>query len=66
MILTHRPLLLARLRRGNRPGRDPVADEADRIRSDQSIFACIGAAMSIVELIDDIIEAGQLYRAYWV
>lgn len=67
MILTHRPLLLARLRRGTRHGgRDAGDNEALRAKTDQSIYKCLGAAMGIVELVDEIIEAGQLYRAYWV
>lgn len=68
-ILTHRPLLLgnfARSRRTNRSERDAGADETAKAKTDNSIGICVRAAMSIVELIHDIIEAGQLYRAYWV
>lgn len=69
VILTHRPLLLsnfARLHRGNRSGGDSGTDEAIREKTNQSIGICLRAAMCIVELVNDIIEARQLYRAYWV
>lgn len=37
-----------------------------KTRTDESISMCLEVAMSIVELVNDIIGAGQLYRAYWV
>ncbi|KAK7397898.1 hypothetical protein QQX98_012733 [Neonectria punicea] len=54
LILTHRPLLLsnfARLRSGRRRGRE--------------YRECLQAAMSIVGTVDDIIQARQLFQAFW-
>ncbi|KAF6822001.1 fungal specific transcription factor domain-containing protein [Colletotrichum plurivorum] len=66
MILTHRPHLLsnfARLQNGRRRRR--VQDDAHRTQTEESIKECLGAAMSIVQTVDDIIQAGQLFRAFW-
>lgn len=67
MILTHRPHLLsnfARLQNGHRRRR--VLDDAHRAQTEESIKECLESAMSIVQTVDDIIQAGHLFRAFWV
>lgn len=70
VILTHRPLLLnnfAKLSQGRRRrGGGVVEDPAVRSKMDQSVYSCLAAAMNVVDTVNDIIDAGQLYRAYWV
>lgn len=70
VILTHRPLLLnnfAKLSHGHRRRRDAgVGDASSKAKSEQSTQICLAAAMSIVDTVNDLIDAGQLFRAYWV
>ncbi|KAF9875403.1 hypothetical protein CkaCkLH20_07223 [Colletotrichum karsti] len=67
MILTHRPHLLsnfARLKNGNSSQRRP-RDDAHEQQTKESVRECLDSAMSIVQTVDDMIQAGQLYRAFW-
>ncbi|KAL0937066.1 fungal specific transcription factor domain-containing protein [Colletotrichum truncatum] len=66
MILTHRPHLLsnfARLKNRSRRGR--VQNDSHRAQTEASVQECLQAAMNIVRTVDDIIQAGQLHRAFW-
>jgi hypothetical protein len=67
-ILTHRPLLLNNFAKlNNRRKKEASAEEATaKAKTDHSIRECLDAAMHVVETINHIIVAGQLFRAYWV
>ncbi|WDK22665.1 fungal specific transcription factor domain-containing protein [Colletotrichum graminicola] len=65
MILTHRPFLLsnfARLQRNGKSRRRSVTHEDE---TEDSVRACLDAAMHIVETVNDLVQAGQLFRAFW-
>jgi hypothetical protein len=65
MILTHRPFLLsnfARLQQNGSHGRSP----AHRSQAETSVRECLGAAMNIVETLDELVQSQQMFRAYWV
>ncbi|KAJ0162112.1 Activator of stress, partial [Colletotrichum tanaceti] len=78
MILTHRPFLLsnfARLQRSGNGGggggnsgsgkgrRRSVPPHKDQ--TEESVHACLDAAMHVVDTVNDLIQAGQLFRAFW-
>lgn len=63
-ILTHRPFLLsnfARLQQNGSHARSP----AHRLQAETSVRECLGAAMNIVELVDELVQSQQMFRAYW-
>lgn len=64
-ILTHRPFLLsnfARLQQNGGHGRSP----AHRSQAETSVRECLRAAMNIVEMVDELVQSQQMFRAYWV
>ncbi|KAF6827503.1 fungal specific transcription factor domain-containing protein [Colletotrichum plurivorum] len=66
VILTHRPFLLsnfARLQRNGKSRRKSGAPHKDQ--TDDSVHACLDAAMHVVDTVNDLIQAGQLFRAFW-
>ncbi|KAH6670856.1 fungal-specific transcription factor domain-containing protein [Plectosphaerella plurivora] len=66
-ILTHRPLLLNNFAKLNSRRRKEASIEetTTKAKTDHSIRECLDAAMHVVETINHIIIAGQLFRAYW-
>lgn len=80
ILLTHRPVLLsnfAYLRQGvsssggntttgNVSSRADVRDPDMRAQAQASMKQCLDAAMHIIEIVDDLFQDGQLFRAYWV
>ncbi|TDZ16418.1 Activator of stress genes 1 [Colletotrichum orbiculare MAFF 240422] len=66
VILTHRPFLLsnfARLQRAGKSRRAAAASSSSQ--TDDSVKACLEAAMHVVDTVNDLIQAGQLFRAFW-
>ncbi|USP82889.1 hypothetical protein yc1106_10163 [Curvularia clavata] len=66
VILTNRPLLLtnfARLTSCTR--RWQVQLNERRAQIDESITECLNAAMKIVGIVDGLVQAKQLFRAFW-
>lgn len=64
-ILTHRPFLLsnfARLQQNGTHARSP----AHRLQAETSVRECLEAAMNIAELVDELVQSQQMFRAYWV
>lgn len=66
MILTHRPFLLNNFARLQSHGVSYSADSAQRAQSDDSVRECLQAAMNIVDTVDELMHAGQMFRAFWV
>lgn len=67
VILTNRPLLLtnfARLTSGT--GRWQVERNERKAQIDRSVTECLNAAMEIVGILDALVQAKQLFRAFWV
>ncbi|KAI9371725.1 hypothetical protein BJX61DRAFT_534573 [Aspergillus egyptiacus] len=64
VILTNRPLLLTSFSRltNTTPG---LPELARRAQTDESIAACLQGAMEIVGIVDTMIQAKQLFRAFW-
>ncbi|WAO97324.1 Fungal-trans domain-containing protein [Fusarium falciforme] len=66
VILTNRPLLLtnfARLTSSSR--RRQVEQDERRAQFDDSAMECLNAAMKIVGIVDTLVRAKQLFRAFW-
>ncbi|KAM0329414.1 hypothetical protein ACHAQA_004721 [Verticillium albo-atrum] len=63
MILTHRPLLLSNFARLRSFKKKKSASPA--FKTEESVRQCLEAATNIVDTVNNIIQAGQLYRAFW-
>jgi hypothetical protein len=66
-ILTHRPFLLNDFGENGR-GRDVSDDNLldDERQTEQSVQQCLQSAMKTVEVIDQMTQSSQMYRAFWV
>jgi hypothetical protein len=66
-ILTHRPFLLNSFGENGR-----VREVSDKIllddehQTEQSVQQCLQSAMKTVEIINQMTQSGQMYRAFWV
>lgn len=66
IILTNRPLLLSNFAKLTR-GRRSYPDNQDRRgRIEEGVQECLNAALKIVGIVDEMIQAEQLFRAFWV
>ncbi|KAL0933905.1 fungal specific transcription factor domain-containing protein [Colletotrichum truncatum] len=65
MILTHRPFLLSNFARLQRNGKSRRHSVAHKDQAEDSVQACLDAAMHVVDTVNDLIQAGQLFRAFW-
>ncbi|KAF9880469.1 hypothetical protein CkaCkLH20_02423 [Colletotrichum karsti] len=65
MILTHRPFLLSNFARLQRNGKSRRHTSNHKDQADDSVKACLDAAMHVVDTVNDLIQAGQLFRAFW-
>lgn len=66
MILTHRPFLLSNFARLQRNGKSRRRSVPHKDQAGDSVQACLDAAMHVVDTVNDLIQAGQLFRAFWV
>lgn len=67
VILTNRPLLLTNFARLNSSTRPWQAEQNERrAQLDESATECLTAAMEIVSIVDSLVRAKQLFRAFWV
>ncbi|KAL4886616.1 fungal-specific transcription factor domain-containing protein [Aspergillus karnatakaensis] len=67
IILAHRPFVLsdfARLSLQN--GRENASGSANRQQTEESVRQCLNAAMKTVDIIDEITQNRQLFRALWI
>ncbi|EFW99074.1 nonribosomal peptide synthetase-like protein [Grosmannia clavigera kw1407] len=64
LLLTHRPLLLSNFAYLQRYGADS-RNASDRVYIQESTNRCLDAAMSIIEIVDNISQGGQLFKAFW-
>ncbi|KZL75298.1 fungal specific transcription factor domain-containing protein [Colletotrichum tofieldiae] len=65
MILTHRPFLLSNFARLQRNGKARRRSVPHKDQTEESVHACLDAAMHVVDTVNDLIQAGQLFRAFW-
>ncbi|KAK1997572.1 hypothetical protein LX36DRAFT_635949 [Colletotrichum falcatum] len=70
MMLTHRPFLLGNFARLQRDGggggsRSRRRGVPHKDQTEDSVRACLDAAMHVVDTVNDLIQAGQLFRAFW-
>ncbi|KAI8282153.1 hypothetical protein K4K60_003731 [Colletotrichum sp. SAR11_57] len=65
MILTHRPFLLSNFARLQRNGKSRRRSVPHKDQAGDSVQACLDAAMHVVDTVNDLIQAGQLFRAFW-
>lgn len=65
MILTNRPFLLSNFARLQRAG-PHSSDAAQRSRTNPNVQECLQAAMNIVETVNGLFQADQMFRGYWV
>ena len=66
IILVHRPLLLTRLVRVSRRTEGHNNHSADQRQTQESVEACLGASMRIVDTVARLSISGQMYRSFWV
>jgi hypothetical protein len=65
LLLVHRPFLLTSFANlTGRTSRD--MNTREEVETDQNVTECLKAALSIVELVNELVQGHQLYRAYWV
>ncbi|KAJ0423359.1 hypothetical protein BJY00DRAFT_321982 [Aspergillus carlsbadensis] len=66
VILINRPLLLANFARlTNRTSTSHRQEQERQVHVSESIDECLNAAMEIVRVVDRMIQANQLFRAFW-
>lgn len=65
MILTHRPFLLSNFARLQRAGSNSSGG-AQKARTNENVQECLQAAMNIVETVNGLFQADQMFRGYWV
>ncbi|KAJ5626345.1 hypothetical protein N7510_002654 [Penicillium lagena] len=66
VILTNRPLLLTNFARLTSSTRQwQVEQNERRAQIDESATECLNAAMEIVSIADGLVQAKQLFRAFW-
>ncbi|KAJ9139384.1 Zn 2cys6 transcription factor [Pleurostoma richardsiae] len=64
IILAHRPFLLSNFARLQQNGsRDQASSH--RAHGETSVKECLRAAMCIAEVVDDLIQTQQMFRAFW-
>jgi hypothetical protein len=67
VILINRPLLLANFARlSNRTSISQRQEQGRQVHVSESVDECLNAAMEIVRVVDRMIQANQLFRAFWV
>jgi hypothetical protein len=67
VILINRPLLLANFARlTNRTSTTQRQDQERQVHVAESVDECLNAGMEIVRVVDRMIQANQLFRAFWV
>jgi len=65
LLLVHRPFLLTNFASlTKRTTRD--INTREQVETDQNVAECLKAALSIIELVNELVQGHQLYRAYWV
>lgn len=66
VILTHRPFLLNNF--GENGQLRDVSDDSlvDKCQVERSVQQCLQSAIKTVEIISQITQSGQMYRAFWV
>lgn len=65
VILTHRPFLLSNFAQLQQNGNER-RPSSHRAQTEASVGECLNAAMEIVGTVDELVESGQMYRAFWV
>ncbi|KAI0126109.1 transcriptional regulatory protein GAL4 [Xylariales sp. AK1849] len=63
MILTNRPFLLRNFARLQQQG--TASSDSHETPAEVCVSECLGAAMKIVEAVDGLFQAEQMYRGYW-
>jgi hypothetical protein len=65
LILVYRPFLLSNFASLN-SRKDHSRGAPGTLEMDKNVADCLNAAMSITTIVNELSEAGQLYRAFWV
>jgi len=63
LLLVHRPFLLSNFENLTRRDSNTKINNA---AAEANVRECLTAAMSIVAIVNDICEGGQMFRAFWV
>lgn len=65
LILVYRPFLLSNFASLN-SRKDHPRGAPGTLEMDKNVADCLDAAMNITTIVNELCEAGQLYRAFWV
>lgn len=65
MILTNRPFLLSNFARLQQAA-SSSSEAAQKARTSANVQECLQAAMNIVETVNSLFHADQMFRGYWV
>ncbi|KAL4872835.1 hypothetical protein BDV12DRAFT_193172 [Aspergillus spectabilis] len=63
IILTHRPFVLSNFARLSQEGRSITSNKP---QNEESVKQCLNAAIKTVDIIDEITQNRQLFRALWI
>ena len=63
MMLTHRPFLL---RKFTELQSDGEGNNQNKSQTDENVWECLTAAMNIVNIVDGLAQAEQMFQAFWV
>jgi hypothetical protein len=66
MVLTYRPFLMSNFATLQHTSRSIGREKVHRNQIDENIKECLNAAMNIVDIVDDLVQNGMMFQAFWV
>ena len=66
VILTHRPFLLDNFHERHATGTVDSAHPGGEVQTEESVQQCLDSAMNTVQVINQMTQSRQMYRAFWI
>jgi hypothetical protein len=66
MVLTHRPFLMSNFATLQHTSRSNGREILHKNQVNENVKECLNAAMNIVNIVDDLVQNGMMFQAFWV
>lgn len=66
LVLVYRPFLLSNFASLTRFNDASCPETNTDAETEKNVAECLKAAMNIVRVVDELVQAGQMFRAFWV
>ena len=66
ILLTHRPFLMSNFAESQYASRGGGRENLHKDQIDENVKECLDAAMNIVNIVNDLIQHGMMFQAFWV